>query len=195
MEEKKDYSLLRPFDLAAAKRGEAIFCIADRKDEPGERKFIAGPDLHGYFCVQSPDGWFRFGKACDYRMAPLAWVEGKPVYKGDALYYCGPGQKEMAEAEGPHPAKDCDGFAYKGSICGRGYHAPADCFTWNPPKVKRTGFVCIVKTRKICSTGNLRDVIVRNADIYPTRDAAQAWADTCKDVIAIAPIEWEEPAA
>jgi len=79
---EKDYSLLRPFDLEKAKAGGAICYYQDGT----HREFITGPDDHGYFVIKSQDGWFRFGKHEDYRMAPLAWVEGKPVYKGDVLY-------------------------------------------------------------------------------------------------------------
>ena len=77
----KDYSLLRPFSEAAAKRGEAICSGYD-----GEIvKFIAGPDAVGNCCVLPDGGEFGFHKALLLAMAPLAWVEGKPVYKGDVL--------------------------------------------------------------------------------------------------------------
>ena len=61
MEQTKDYSLLRPFDLEAAKRGEPILWI----DHPIRWVALSDKEL---------------------RMAPLCWVEGRPVYKGDVLY-------------------------------------------------------------------------------------------------------------
>ena len=61
MEQTKNYSLLRPFDLEAAKRGEPILWI----DHPIRWVALSDKEL---------------------RMAPLCWVEGRPVYKGDVLY-------------------------------------------------------------------------------------------------------------
>lgn len=87
MEQQKDLSLLRPFDLEAAKRGEDFVFV-----ECGElkaRKFIAGPDSGGGIVVQDELGAFVVSHAYPYNMAPLCWVEGKPVYKGDVLYQNG----------------------------------------------------------------------------------------------------------
>ena len=78
---EKDLSLLRPFDRQAALNGYLL--CSKRNDEPAEYRY--GPDVEGRVCVER-DGkivvWY-----CDFiRMAPLCWVEGKPVYKGDVLY-------------------------------------------------------------------------------------------------------------
>lgn len=81
----KNLSLLRPFDLEKAKAGEPI-CNAS--GEP--RKFDNGPDEDGMIGVFYVDGsglgrsvW---GRPNDYRMAPLGWVDDRPVYEGDNLY-------------------------------------------------------------------------------------------------------------
>lgn len=92
-----DYSLLRPFDLDAAKNGEPI-CMADGKLV----KFLAHEQGHPYLkdwavIVLSPVGvsthkedgqrWQDGTSSHDLRMAPLCWVEGRPVYKGDKLWH------------------------------------------------------------------------------------------------------------
>jgi hypothetical protein len=86
MEHMKNHRLLRPFDAAAAARGERIcnFCGDELWD------FVAGPDSVGNLVVKiKDDGRYVDPKKCPvsgFRMAPLCWVEGKPVYKGDTLY-------------------------------------------------------------------------------------------------------------
>ena len=91
-----DYSLLRPFDLEAAKRGESI-CLRNGN----EAKFLAHEQGHSYLkdwgvIVLSPHGisthsenglrWRDGTSSYDLCMAPLCWLEDKPVYKGDKLY-------------------------------------------------------------------------------------------------------------
>lgn len=84
MNEQRDYSLLRPFDLEAAKAGALL---GDAVGSP-TWKYAAGPDSNGnisviiiktgLFAEPSPTRVFK--------MAPLCWVEGRPAYKGDVLY-------------------------------------------------------------------------------------------------------------
>lgn len=181
---KKDYSLLRPFDLEAAKRGEAII------DTDGDEcNYIAGPHKEtAEIVVEFPcDLGFMTCMAQNLRMAPLAWVEGKPVYKGDGPIYSkiAPQSGQVARCDGEWLVIQSGDFEYR---------TTAENFTWTRPRVKREGFVCIVKTKPNSVTGELPDVIIRNGDIYSTHEDAKAWADRCGDVIAIAPIAWEEPA-
>ena len=80
---EKDYSLLRPFDLEAAKAGAKLFCINSENGET-ECTFIqkAGDEL----CIHFERFGFSIHDETDsLRMAPLCWVEGKPVYPGDVL--------------------------------------------------------------------------------------------------------------
>ena len=93
MEHKKDYSLLRPFDLEAAKAGALLTCC------PGHAanhmfggdpvwKYVAGPDVDGRILVEVIESgrFAALSRPESFCMAPLAWVEGRPVYKGDVLY-------------------------------------------------------------------------------------------------------------
>lgn len=92
---QNDYTLLRPFNLEAAKRGEPICCskgmsarfvahepsISDQAD-----RVIVVAD--GNLVTYCEDGVYIPGlnSEQDLRMAPLGWVEGKPVYQGDKLW-------------------------------------------------------------------------------------------------------------
>lgn len=153
--EKKDFSLLRPFDLEAAKRGEAICLFNGAEDW----KYISGPDSKGFLCLEvKQTGVFIVSSKDIFCMAPLCWLEGSPVYKGDVLYDKEYGTRQAVSRLGAHdtletyqPRKD---GAYV--IC-------LEDATWTPPKVKRKvsllGFIH-------CST---KEVILREEAIYCTK--------------------------
>ena len=151
MEQTKDYSLLRPFDLEAAKRGEPIMGID-----------FSWPII---FCGTTTNGQVVFVEYTDksggdqevanIRMAPLAWVEGKPVYKGDTLYwnnkssYPGAvltvGSKIVFEQLISGKTIMPDGTVYpddneSGML--------AINLTWNKPKVKKSGWLNIYSGNK-----------------------------------------------
>lgn len=145
MEQKKDYSLLRPFDLEAAKAGEAI-CFKGVESSTSVT-YVAGPDkAENIIC--DVGGYFKEYFHTALWMAPLAWVEGKPVYKGDVLYRptLGP-QKYVAE----RIERDDDGDVFLRYANGGGsswLEGPEDMgldVTWTPPKVKREGYIIILE--------------------------------------------------
>jgi hypothetical protein len=142
----KDYSLLRAFDLEAAKRGEAV-CWNDQ--ETWTVKYIGPATSSCVGCfewVSGPHtGTFETYRDLDLRMAPLCWVKEKPVYKGDALYFLN--KSRVAS----HVSTDSDGDCFlhfnDGSDCW--LSGPSPIFnglvacTWPPPKVKREGYVIV----------------------------------------------------
>ena len=134
---KKDYNLLHPFDLEAAKRGEAICFYYGFELLPLE--YIAGPDARGRICVKYPYGDFDICTPSQYYMIPLAWVEGKPVYKGDVLFHK-TGVNVTAERR-----RDDD---FEGFICTDGDYVLADNLSWIPPKVKHEGWIAVHRTNK-----------------------------------------------
>ena len=80
---EKDYSLLRPFDLDAAKGGAEI-CYGSNGDcESVTFLAEAGPD--GDHAIRDHEGNCYVEPDYGLKMAPLCWVEGKPVYPGDVL--------------------------------------------------------------------------------------------------------------
>jgi len=71
---EKDYSLLRPFDLEAAKRGEKI-CNGNETI----LRFTAGPHIKNNSVVTENEfGFFTIHKDSLF-MLPLAWVEMQEV--------------------------------------------------------------------------------------------------------------------
>lgn len=129
-----DYSLLRPFDLDATKNGEPI-CYADG----GSAKFLAHESGHPYLkdwgvIALSPTGisthgenghrWRDEPSVHDLRMAPLCWVEGKPVYKGDELWH-----KRCQCIVTAHHMKSSDTICEKNN-CG----SHLENLTWEIPK-------------------------------------------------------------
>lgn len=125
----KDYSLLRPFDLEAAKRGDPIIwtpnidCVflgesINRPNIPEE-----GPQ---YRIEHS--GGMSYASARRLRMAPLAWVEGRPVYRCDVLYGKGDKLKFVAQQEGLL----CE---HSGELVEWKYVSEVG-YTWTTPKVK-----------------------------------------------------------
>lgn len=137
MEIEKDYSLLRPFDLEAAKRGEKFAFVGD-KLEP--RQFIAGPDARGAIIIKDEFGVFQTAVTYPYVMLPLAWVRASsedstlwPVYKGDVLYYHSNGKTREIVAD--------DYEVMLWMTCADGYHCDTTKMTWQKPKTKREGWV------------------------------------------------------
>lgn len=175
--EEKDYNLLRPFDLEAAKRGEKIHDVFG-----GVVVFIDGPDAGGRLAVQI-DGHFAVVLGETLRMSPLCWVEGKPVYKGDVLYVKNPtgrtGSKVTAEfkenGDGASPFRSDNGAVPTIRM--------AD-LTWTP-KVRREGWVNIYPRA-------LEELAASVSHAYASKGAADALAVHGR--IDCIRIEWEEPA-
>lgn len=74
---EKDYSLLRPFDLEAAKGGVKM---CDRFNLKQTYTYVAGPDSSGWIVTKNENGIFIFSTETNLFMLPIFWVEGKPVY-------------------------------------------------------------------------------------------------------------------
>ena len=161
---EKDYSLLRPFDLEAARDGAAIVALVDGGTKMEPRGFVKGPDCMGYCVVVTDEGVYRLGKAHEYRMAPLCWVKGRPVYPGDALEHTRLGEvvaksehanKEILVVEKydglavenltwprPKPVKywiniyECSCFASKAAADRDAGHTRLDCIEIELPPLK-----------------------------------------------------------
>jgi hypothetical protein len=117
MEYQKDCSLLRPFDLEAAKRGEKILTSTFIKCE-----FRGALSNGSVILVEFDDqsgGEREHGRLL---MSPLCWVEGSPVYKGDVLYNRLNDNKVVFD----HMCAACN---------------VESTFTWQKPKTKREGWI------------------------------------------------------
>jgi len=152
---QNDLSLLRPFDLEAAKNGEEI-CWSAIKDAVT----FVGVANNSKIAYDS-GGELGFTSRCSFRMKPLCWVEGKPVYKGDVLWYkdshstiCtikvygyNPRQKNNSGLTGF--VVQTDGKYNVG--CDEVW-APFSSWTWNKPKQKVKRKVWINVYPEACST-------------------------------------------
>lgn len=175
----KNYGLLRPFDMEAAKRGE-IICA---KGGGGEWQYVAGPDSNGNLCLLTSSGTFIAGNGCSehsVRMAPLCWVEEQPVYKGDKLWHTGTEKWITAYALGSFsvPTVTVEGDP-------AGYHI--DSLTWEAPKVKREGWINVYPTCR-----GVGGVVGGSGTIWATEAMAiQQRGENCESTIRI---EWESQA-
>lgn len=149
---ENDYSLLRPFDLEAAKRGEKLLFTEVLK----EAEFVAGPDSDGEICVRHAiDNTLLVRQPGVFSMAPLCWVRVsaeddtlRPVYKGDVLY-----SSFFSECDRFTGKEDNAGRFVASGILDGGYieagergssaNTHTEQCTWTPPKVKREGWVNI----------------------------------------------------
>jgi len=129
--------LLRPFNLELAKQGEEI-CWS-HLDCPVT--FI-GVSQAGKIAFES-ENELGFISSSSFRMKPLTWIDGIPVYKGDVLWYRG--QQFCIEVQGYNPT--CEdgliGIVVKSQTelisVGEQTSAPFYQWQWDKPKqvVKR----------------------------------------------------------
>ena len=167
--ENKDWNLLRPFDVGMAKRGVELFT-----SEFTRREYVAGPDANGYICVRSDDSTLSIRHFSGFRMAPLALVEGKPVYDGDVLYLnCAEGGVATATA-------CADGMSFGDGlfVLWLNFNKSGE-WTWIKPvrKVKKKGWVNVYVGDRI------------GCVFHETQNAANNAATHNR--IACAPIEFE----
>jgi len=111
---------MKPFDEAAAKRGEPV-CYRNGC----KITYIRGPDICGDVCVDE-DGRMILLSYRTLFMAPLAVVEGKEVYPGDVLYGSTSGAKCFVGADNFNFA---DGRVFSISDITEGFVG----LSWSPP--------------------------------------------------------------
>ena len=105
MEKKTD--LLRPFNPDAAKAGEPICWDDGRSCE-----FLAAAGVDGDHAIRDDRGNLGLCQAEDLRMAPLTWLDGKPVYPGAVLRAVNH-QRDVTALEMSLDCLRCDnGWAY-----------------------------------------------------------------------------------
>ena len=161
VEVERDLTLLRPMDASKLQPGDKVLHFQGDR----ETTFIDGPDDRGYFCVRNEQGRCSIRRAEWYRMKPLAWVEGRPVYHGDTLYFEG---KQVTACD---PADNVGWMT-----CRDGFHRDTKKMTWEKPKVKKEGWINIYGDKGMC--------------VHPTKE--QAEKNKSEGVKACVKIHWEE---
>lgn len=134
---KHDLNLLRPLTLDDIKPGTLITWVGNINfGETGEIVYGPAGKKQDFVVNWKEDRLVIHRPGSDYpRLTPLTWVEDKPVYPGDVLWYkrfkgC------KATAIGPHTYCESGGIEYLDGNDGKKYSADAAAFTWTPPKTK-----------------------------------------------------------
>lgn len=79
----KRYDLLRLYNLEQAKVGDMVTITSFGKEYEGEVLVVK----EGFLVTWAAGTVDVYGPNVKIFRSPLAWVEDKPVYKGDILYY------------------------------------------------------------------------------------------------------------
>ena len=148
MSEKKtyenDYSLLRAFDLKAARAGAKVVETSSDFYQGDIGEYVAGPNKAGDLVFNFESlGFMTYqpGNRSGLRMVPLRWVEGKPLYPGDELFYREGYEQGRFIAKRAHADESrVYGFTYFDN--GRTYEDELSCeiihaLTWEKPKPKQ----------------------------------------------------------
>lgn len=159
---EKNLELLRPLDPAKLKEGEKLLHFR------GEREvtYIAGPDEVDAIVVRGSDDRLHLHQARWYRMNPLLWIAGRPVYPGDKLFHEG-------EVVFIHDHVGNVGWV----TCSDGTRRDTKKMTWDRPKVKKEGWVNIYPGRTASS-------------VHLSKEAADMAG--CDNRIACVRVDWEE---
>ena len=177
--ETMNYELLRPFNLEAAKAGAKI---TDKTEI--EHTFAAEAGADGDMAVRDPQGNVFVMHLPEARMVPLAWVEGKPVYRDDVLYvknHTGrTGSVVTAEF-----AENGDGYCRFRTYNGAVPLILLSELTWNPPKVKKEGWINLYP-----ANGASQGAPICGGCVHATKEKADR--DASLDRTACIHIEWEE---
>lgn len=182
-----DKTLLRPFDLEAAKSGAELLLHGTDTI----CTYVAGPDPFGRIVVKINDnGAFIFrDKEGDLKMAPLCWVRRSlsdaamlPVYRGDVVYSTGGGNRAWRVTR----ADPTGTVEMETNGNGKAWLINPDNLVLEKPvrMVKREAWINLYQSKSSTHC-------VYTSQGYPS----EKMADDAKDAnrIACVHIEWEEP--
>lgn len=197
--EEKDFSLLRPFNEEAAKAGAECCWSHDglKLRYVGECTSISNVGCFQWLEGDNK-GTFETYLERDIRMAPLAWVEGRPVYPGDVLYLAqnsgNPGLKFTAGTKIIH-GEIIQGVSERPNGLKFGVNEESGLYprnlTWTPPKVKREGWANVYQNHE--GMMDVHSAFVTHA--FATEELAEKYrGNHDMPFIACIRIEWEEPA-
>lgn len=128
-----NFELLRPFSLTAARDGHPMVingmnpqthlpCII-----PCVLVAEGGSNMEHCVRLTMERGRLCLAFADQLRMAPLGWLEGRPVYLGDALYFNASAPSDWVAKEW-RPTSIDDGVVYQNDEC-----VPLAHLTWTKP--------------------------------------------------------------
>ena len=133
MNEKHNYKLLRPVKFKDLQVGDELIL----KDSLPVTKSSVAYKANKFVVLRFSDGsegtCYVSRLEVDYGLAPLCWVEGKPVYPGDVLYYKYDPTWQYNDEGVVALAMRYDTLLFKG---GQEFHNVSDA-TWTKPEQKR----------------------------------------------------------
>lgn len=178
-----NYSLLKPYSLKESKIGDRVLIGNNRVNY----KVVYVSTGRGVFEREGDLGILVYNveSTADIWHTPLLWVEDRPVYSGDKLYYIRSDSShaihyidsvsDVGTCQNFHRADSIKGFIPKGTI-----------LVWEKPvtKVKKQGWVNVYSLPK--RGRDLGDCY----GIYSTKEDADG--DSFSDRTDCIQIEWEE---
>lgn len=175
MSNENNLSLLRPFDLEAAKRGAIVQWY--RSDET---LVYVGPSMvRKAHCLKLSCGAYYIYDERDLRTAPLFWCECKPVYKGDVLYSKTTGRQFIV---GEYYEENNAVSDESSSVC-----ISVRNFTWAKPvvKIKKEGWINLYE-----NDGEFINAVTSSSYISEEIAKRNAWCDHMEYTKTIH-VEWE----
>lgn len=179
----KDYSLLRPATLEYVKAGGKI-CWHD--GDAGVECFVTSDDKAILYIPRICNSELLDCRVKEYfekyiRQAPLCFVEGKPVYKGDVLYGIGACSDLMYIVK-----EYIDGAIYTEENETNAYCEGIENLTWTKPVTKKKYWVNLYSTH-----------VMKFWTLHPSREVADERAKCSNGTIdperiACVEIELEE---
>lgn len=176
---QNNYNLLRPLNREAVEAGEPVCWVND-----GTQLFEASMSKAGRISGKwnkndiYEESWNVIDSANCFRMRPLTWVEGKPVYKGDILY----SKVNIGEARIVERVDENNRLFASNTTS----HGPAteEYFTWEKPK-EVVGWVVIKESDQVCAT-LYADKVTALKYLYKTEAEARTFHP---DALAIIKVE------
>ena len=175
---ENNFSLLHRLEIGNDLVGKKVICM----DNMVTYTFVAAAGPDGSHAIRDQNGNIWTEKSDNLRMAPLCWVECKPVYPGDLLFTSA-GTQVVADYSESNPL--CDNALY--DSVGR-WSNPKE-LSWKKPKKKKKmeGWINIHLDPLTASCHN---AFISHS--FKTKELADDHADKHGPRIKCVHIEWEE---
>jgi len=156
---KSQFDILRNFNLTEFKEGAPVVSW----NTPSVTfKYVCGPDSADNVIVKGSNDQYMLHSIYELecaKMSPFAWVENKPVYRGDILEYCNDGEtKEIVVASFNEHMHHI--------ICTKNNSYYTECLQW--PSKFVTRYINVYP-----NTHNKKNGLV---SLYNSRDSADQYA-------------------
>ena len=178
---------LRRFNLEDIKAGATLIESSDGRNYLGTVKYLAGPDTADDIAFEDEAGYLRIKDVAYFYIKPVGYLDGKPVYPGDNLWFSFKSKSYLAVVKYfqgtalklEHIEENCSIDA----LIDISYTPFVDFLkncSWEKPKAKKEGWINLYKEDATCYC----------PAFHLTRETADKKADIGR--LACVKIEWEE---